>query len=254
MRPLTYDPDVLRQYLRRHTIATLPELKRALGTAVDVTVFRKLKSLDYVSSYSHRGGYYTLRALARFGPDGLWAHEGVWFSRHGTLLTTAETVVTQAPAGYVAEELARVLHVDVHEPLRALTTQGRLRRSDLGGVYLYTAGDLAQHRRQLLARRAAHAVPIAVDAGGLQIAPTDLGAALLLFYSLLDEQQRRLYAGLESLRLGHGGDARLAEFLGLDAHTVARGRQQLLEQDITTGRIRRPGGGRHALEKKRPRS
>ena len=254
MRPLTYDPDVLRRYLRRHTIATLPELKQALGTAVDVTVFRKLKTLDYISSYSHRGSYYTLRAITQFGADGLWSHAGAWFSRYGTLLTTAETFVTQAATGYLAEELARVLHVDVHEPLRALTTQGRLRRSDLEGVALYTARDLTQHRRQLLARRAAHAVPIAVDADGLQIAPTDLGAALLLFYSLLDEQQRRLYAGLESLRVGHGGDLRLADFLGLDAHTVARGRQQLLEQDVTIGRVRRSGAGRHPLEKKRPRS
>ena len=48
MRPLAYDPAVLRRYLRRHTIATLPELKQALGTTVDVTVFRKLKTLDYV--------------------------------------------------------------------------------------------------------------------------------------------------------------------------------------------------------------
>jgi hypothetical protein len=254
MRPLAFDPEVLRRYLRRQTIATLPELKRALGTAVDVTVFRKLRVLDYLSSYSHRGRYYTLRTIAQFGPDGLWSHEGVRFSRYGTLLTTAETLVTQAPAGYVAEELARVLHVDMHEPLRALQTQGRLRRSDLAGRYLYTAGDLARHRRQRQARQVAHAVPIAVDLDGLQIAPTDLGAALLLFYGLLDEQQRRLYAGLESLRLGHGGDARLADFLGLDAHTVARGRQQLLEQDVTTGRVRRPGGGRHAVEKKRPRS
>jgi len=254
MRPLAFDPEVLRRYLRRQTIATLPELKRALGTAVDVTVFRKLRVLDYLSSYSHRGRYYTLRGLAQFGPDGLWSHEGVWFSRYGTLLGTAETWVTQAPAGYVAEDLARLLHVDVHEPLRTLSTQGRLRRSDLAGVYLYTAGDLARHRRQLQARRVAHAVPIAVDREGLQIAPTDLGAALLLFYGLLDEQQRRLYAGLESLRLGHGGDARLADFLGLDAHTVARGRQQLLEQDVIPGRVRRPGGGRHPLEKKRPRS
>jgi len=31
-------------------------------------------------------------------------------------------------------------------------------------------------------------------------------AARVLFYSLLDEQQRRLYAGLESRRWGHGGD------------------------------------------------
>lgn len=89
-------------------------------------------------------------------------------------------------------------------------------------------------------------------ASALQIAPDELGAALLLFYSLLDEQQRRLYAGLESLRLGHGGDAQLAAFLGLDPHTVARGRQQLLDHDVATGRVRRSGGGRPPVEKKRP--
>jgi len=43
-------------------------------------------------------------------------------------------------------------------------------------------------------------------------------AAIILFYSLLDEQQRRLYAGLESMKLGHGGDSVLAEVLGLDPH------------------------------------
>jgi hypothetical protein len=228
MRPLTFDAAVLRHHLRRHRIATLAELKRALGTSVDVTVFRKLKTLDYLSSYSHRGGYYTLRAIARFGPDGLWSHDGVWFSYFGTLLATAEAFVTQAPAGYLAEDLARALHVEVHDPLHALTAQGRLRRTDLAGVYLYTAAEA--------------------------IAPHELGAAIVLFYSLLDEQQRRLFAGLESLKLGHGGDARLAEFLGVDAHTVARGRQQLLAQDVARARVRRTGGGRHPLEKKRPSS
>jgi hypothetical protein len=76
----------------------------------------------------------------------------------------------------------------------------------------------------------------------------------LLFYSLLDEQQRRLFAGLESIKLGHGGDSVLAEFLGLDPHTVARGRQQLLDQNVTTGRTRRSGGGRSRVEKKPPTS
>jgi hypothetical protein len=74
----------------------------------------------------------------------------------------------------------------------------------------------------------------------------------LLFYSLLDEQQRRLFAGLESIQLGHGGDSVLAEFLGLDPHTVARGRQQLLAQNVATGRTRRSGGGRKSVEKKPP--
>jgi len=59
-----------------------------------------------------------------------------------------------------------------------------------------------------------------------------------LFYSLLDEQQRRLFAGLESIKLGLGGDTILATFLNLDAHTVARGRQQLLDHDVARERSR----------------
>src|SRR3989454_3402372 len=215
MRPLSFDPNVLRQHLRRHTIATLDELKRALGTPVDVTVFRKLQTLDYLSSYSHRGAYYTLRPLARFSPEGLWSHEGVWFSRSGTLVATAEAFVTQSSSGYFADELARALHVEVHDALRALTTQGRLRRTDVSGVYLYTAAESTTHRRQVQARRTAHAVPIAVAASALQIAPDELGAAILLFYSLLDEQQRRLYARLGALTLGHCRGAHPGPFLRL---------------------------------------
>ena len=37
--------------------------------------------------------------------------------------------------------------------------------------------------------------------------PDQLRAAIVLFASLLDERQRRLYAGLESLKCGWGGDA-----------------------------------------------
>jgi hypothetical protein len=33
-------------------------------------------------------------------------------------------------------------------------------------------------------------------------------------YGLLDEQQRRLFAGLESIRLDHGGDTRLGGTVG----------------------------------------
>ena len=37
-----------------------------------------------------------------------------------------------------------------------------------------------------------------------------------------------------------------------DAHTAARGRRQLLDQNVVTGRTRRAGGGRPSTEKKRP--
>jgi len=70
---------------------------------------------------------------------------------------------------------------------------------------------------------------------------------------MLDEKGRRLYAGLEALKTGRGGDARIAALLGLDVGTVARGRRELLHQDIEVERIRKAGGGRKAVEKKRPR-
>ena len=53
-----YHAEALRKLLKREKIATMRELKTALGTNVDMTVFRKLKELACRTSYSHRGGYY----------------------------------------------------------------------------------------------------------------------------------------------------------------------------------------------------
>ena len=61
------------------------------------------------------------------------------------------------------------------------------------------------------------------------------------------EKQRRLYAGLESFKLGHGGDRRIAEFLGLDVHTVARGRRELFRGDVQQEGVRKKGAGRKAV-------
>ena len=124
----------------------------------------------------------------------------------------------------------------------------------MAGRFLYTSADGRQTRDQLRTRQTAESVPLLTDASALQVSPDELKAAILLFYSLLDEQQRRLFAGLESIKLGHGGDSVLAEFLGLDPHTVARGRQQLLDQNVSTSRTRRSGGGRKPVEKKPPTS
>lgn len=251
MRPATFDPSVLRQHLRRHKIADLPELQQVLGTDTALTVFRKLKQLGYLASYTHRGRFYTLSEIARFGDRGLWSHEAVWFSRYGTLLCTAEAFVLGSSNGYYAPELADVLHAEVQEPLRHLVQQGRLSRTAIDGQFLYTAIDSSDRRKQTLARRSAQAVPLAVHSAALQVSPDELKAAIILFYGLLDEQQRRLFAGLESIRLGHGGDTLLGDFLGLDAHTVARGRQQLLDRNVLSGRTRQKGGGRQPTEKKR---
>jgi hypothetical protein len=75
-----------------------------------------------------------------------------------------------------------------------------------------------------------------------------------LLLGRLDEQQRRWYVALESVKVGHGGDALLSQITGLNAETIRRGREEL-ESDLQgrpTDRVRLPGGGRTPLEKKTP--
>ena len=162
-------------------------------------------------------------------------------------MATAEIFVTHASAGYFASELEDLLHVPVKEPLLRLTEQDRIVRQTVSGLYLYCASSARTRQQQLQARQVLleSAAAESADAGS-----EELRAAIVLFASLLDEQQRRLYAGLESLRLG--GDRQIADLLHLDPHTVAKGRRQLLARDVKVGRVRGVGGGRKPTEKKRP--
>ena len=253
MRTESFHADDLAMSLRRSKIATMPELKKALGTEVDVTVFRKLKQLAYRTSYSHRGSYYTLDETAHFGPDGLWSCQSVWFSRYGTLLDTAQAFVENSSAGHFAEELDHLLHVGTKEPLLRLVQHERVAREPVDGLYLYCSMNPVLRKRQLLARHQAEPT-LASSLVKAEVVSDELKAAIVLFSSMLDEKQRRLYAGLESLKLGYGGDQRIAEFIGMDPHTVAKGRRELLEQDLAIDRIRKAGGGRKPVEKKRPKS
>lgn len=248
MRTPFFSTDPLLRLLRDKKIATLPELLRALGSHVPLTVFRKLKELGYRSSYSHRGRFYTLDRIVRFDEQGLWSHDSVWFSRYGTLLDTAETFVNRSPSGYFGAELEEALHVSVLDSLLHLVRQKRIARQAVSGVYLYCSTDAATQQRQLLTRQADSPEP--VSDGLISAVPDEMKAAIILFYSLLDEKQRRLYAGLEALKLGQGGDRRISQLLGLDPHTVSKGRQELLRQEVQREGVRQAGGGRKPTEKK----
>jgi hypothetical protein len=249
---MVFTSEVLRSFLRRKLIATLKELKQALGTTSTMTVFRKLKHLGYRTSYSHRGQYYTLREIPQFDEQGLWSYRQAGFSRDGTLLATAQRFVEQAPAGLTAGELQAVLGVEVKQPLLGLYEHERVDRRVVEGVYVYLAREAGRQREQRLRREDRSAArEIEEAAVGAELSP-ELKAGIILFYSLLNERQRRLYAGLEAHKAGYGGDRKVAEFLGLDVHTVARGRRELLAGDVKRQRVRQVGGGRKRAEKKPP--
>jgi hypothetical protein len=254
MRPTRYSAHAVKALILKQKIASLRELMDVLGTQARRTVFRKLKELSCRTSYSHRGGYYTIDEVTCFDELGLWSFNNVWFSIRGTLLETVRAFVEESEYGYFATELDNILHVATKDVLPKLVLSGWLSREDLGGQYIYCAAKADQKRRQLLARRNLLTQPgVTGPLPGPSCMPDELRAAIILFFSLLDEQQRRLYAGLEALKSGHGGDALISNLLGIDVGTVARGRRELLAKDVEIDRVRRSGGGRKPLEKKLPK-
>ena len=230
----------------------LTEIKDALGTQATMTVFRKLKQLSYLSSYSHRGKYYTLQDIAKFNEKGLWFFKFVRFSKFGTLMETSKVFIDISEIGYSVRELGDELEVDVQEALLRLYKDDKIFREKVSGVYIYVSADSNVRERQLLLRKKIDSIPS--DGLSIDILSHELKAAIILFYSILDERQRRLYAGLEAFKLGHGGDSKIADLLGLDVHTVAKGRRELFSQGFETKRIRKKGGGRKPVEKKHRRS
>lgn len=75
-----------------------------------------------------------------------------------------------------------------------------------------------------------------------------------IFMRRLDEQQRRWYAALEALRMGHGGTIKMSQITGLSERTIRRGKGEL-EQDLQgrpQDRVRLPGAGRPKVEKTQP--
>src|SRR5436190_556850 len=139
MNIIRYPAEKLVSLLHDQKVATMPQLKNALGTCLTYTVLRKLSALGYRSSYSHGAIYYTLDSIAHYDEVGLWSYRDIHFSRHGTLLNTAAALVSTALAGYFIDELDALVHVATKDALRQLVQRGQLYRREWEGRYLYCA-------------------------------------------------------------------------------------------------------------------
>jgi len=245
MRTVQYHAQTLETLFGREKVLTLDAMKQALRTTAKMTVFRKLRALSYRTSYSHAGKYYTLDEIAEYDQHGLWNYRRIYFSKHGSLLNTIAALVCASASGYFAHELQELLQVRVHSPLLHLTSSGHLIRENLAQGYLYlcprTWKSQLKSRKQILEAAAFGDQPSA-----------DIQQALGTFLSTLNEKQRRLYAGFESMKLGRGGDVLISQQTGMNVKTIARGRRELASQQVTVDRVRQVGGGAKALEKKVP--
>ena len=70
----------------------------------------------------------------------------------------------------------------------------------------------------------------------------DIERKMKQFFDWLSEKDRRRYAAVEALKLGHGGIDYIARLLGCDAKTIRQGLQDLDQpEDPAADRVRKKG-------------
>lgn len=81
-----------------------------------------------------------------------------------------------------------------------------------------------------------------------------MAQAMKQFYHTLSEKDKRRYAAIEAVKLGHGGQRYIAALFGCSRKTLSRGVAELKGLDApwpAPSRIRRPGGGRKRYDEKK---
>lgn len=164
----------LRRLFRRFRVADLATLYETLDTGSRMSVFRRLWPLGYLSSFTHCGRYYTLGEVVQFDEYGLWFHQGIGFSRAGTLKSTIVELVDSAVCGLTHQELERLVHVRVHNSLLALVREGRVGREPVAGVFLYVSAHREQRTSQVGRReeeqaRGALSAPVLTETTTIQV-------------------------------------------------------------------------------------
>lgn len=139
----------LKKYFKKYKIAQLKDLSVILHTTSRMTIFRKLTKLNYISSYTHAGAYYSTPEIIYFDADGLWFYEGVGFSQHGNLRRTIIDLIEASYNGKTLSELRSQLHVRVQNTLLSLYRDNLIAREKIKGVNIYISLNAKVSKTQL---------------------------------------------------------------------------------------------------------
>ena len=138
----------LRRFFQSVRVASLSMLLACLESKSRVTAFRYLKSVGYLTSFTHSNTYYSLADIPQFDAHGLWFFKGIGFSRFGKLKPTVKNLIEQSDAGLTHEELRDILKVRVHNALLNLVKTEEIKREDIGKSYVYLSANVATKARQ----------------------------------------------------------------------------------------------------------
>jgi len=146
--------DRLLLALRGRGVVKQAELAEQLNLSAKA-LQRLLRPLGCYRSVNHNSAFLTLAGTPRFDAWGLWACQGVCFSRHGNLSLTLRRVIDQSPDGQTRQQLEDKVHTRVHNHLSLLLRRQAIACFSLARHTVYTSIDPQRRRQQERARRPA---------------------------------------------------------------------------------------------------
>jgi len=137
---------VIRSF-KKEKVVTVVLLAAWLSCSI-ATARRRLKAWSTYTSYNHNGRYYTLPEIAEFDANGLWHHQGVFFSKHGNLKQTLAHLVSHSVQGLSGAELGKLLGLQPRSFLSHFRDHPALYRENLTGRWIWFAADPETREKQ----------------------------------------------------------------------------------------------------------
>jgi hypothetical protein len=148
------------EYLRTiygiEKVMTLKELKNRMAVS-EITIRRKLKKSEAITSYNKNGMFYTLPHIPKFDANGLWNYKDIRFSEHGNLTQTIIHLVNQSSSGLHADAIGMLIAYQPHSLLHQLYLKSTIQREKLHGKYVYFSNNKQLHESQLNKYTSLHA-------------------------------------------------------------------------------------------------
>ena len=135
----------IQKLLLKKTVMPLKKLQHEFMGRSRRSLFRDLKKLDVISSYTHTGQYHTLKKMARFDQNGFWFFQDVGFSQYGTLKEILVHLISHSQVGMTHKEMRKLCRIEVQKPITDLVKSNTITRQLLPNhVYVYLGVDKGQ--------------------------------------------------------------------------------------------------------------
>lgn len=132
---------------KQHKVLTFVEICSLLQLS-RATVRRRLKKWKVMSSYNKSGQYYTLPLIPKFNKQGLWKHEGAFFSKHGTMKNTVIHLVQISQSGLSSSELEEILGINPNSYLPQCKQIEGIKKEKHKREMVYFSSDIEVYQRQ----------------------------------------------------------------------------------------------------------